>query len=88
MVRGIIASNKDRYSQTILDNLEKLAVGMETDQIIQPPKQQNDTFDEYWTNRYKQYLDNKTWQNVPFYQIESYLFRIILEIIEFNDSKS
>eukprot|EP01084_Bolivina_argentea_P101001 181170_1 len=88
MVRNIIASNQDRYSETILQNLETLANKMESNQLIDAPKPQNDSFDKYWTTQYNTFFANKTWQNVPFYAIEAYLFRIILEIVEYNNIKS
>ena len=61
---------------------------MEDNHEILSPKPQNDKFDAYWSNVYKQRFAGKRWQNVPFYQIESYLFRIILGIVHFNDTSS
>eukprot|EP01083_Nonionella_stella_P076169 207431_1 len=88
MVRSIIASNQDRYNQSILDDLERLAIDMETDKMIQAPKPQNDSYDDYWNSFYKHHFEGKSWQSVPFYPIEAYLFRKILAIVQYNDPKS
>ncbi|ETO09737.1 hypothetical protein RFI_27641 [Reticulomyxa filosa] len=42
----------------------------------------------YWWQEYEQFCQKQTWCNVPFYWIESYLFRIILEHSEYFNAKN
>ena len=88
MVRGIIASNQDRYSDSILSQLEKLAAGMESNAAIPAPEAQHDGLDTYWRAQFEAHFSSATWHSAPFYAVEAFLFRRILEIVRFLDADS